>query len=131
MKANAYVFLTLGFLLATSIAFILLGTSHRMLDLTDKINGLSYSLGLQIGRNLHMHNIDINMTLFLNGLDDGRHRRISSLTDEKIKQSRQVVMLIMGCEPLEENSMMQSYDEFMANSFQPYQSAVNQGIVEY
>ncbi|TPQ24745.1 FKBP-type peptidyl-prolyl cis-trans isomerase N-terminal domain-containing protein [Methylomonas koyamae] len=131
MKANALLFVAVAFLLAFSGAFILLGSFPRTSSFTDRINGLSYSLGLQIGRNLGAHNIDINMTMFLNGMDDGRHHRVSRLTDEQVSQSTQIAMMIMGCQAIGENTGLRFHDEIKANRFSQDQGIIFRGILKY
>lgn len=131
MKANAFLFVIVAFLLAFSGAFMLLGSSPTSSSFTDRINALSYSLGLQIGRNLEVRNIDINMTTFLYGLDDGRHHRVSRLTDEQVSQSTQIAMMIMGCQATEENTGLQFRDEFKANRFSKDQETIFRGVFKY
>lgn len=98
MKANAHFYVMVTLLLAISVTFFVLGSSSRTLNFDKKINGLSYSLGFQIGRNLGTHNINLNMTMFLRGLDDGRYGYPSLLTNRQFSEANEVLMKIMQCQ---------------------------------
>jgi len=131
MKAKPLLYMSVALLLVISVTFIMMGSSPRTLNLTDKINGLSYNLGLQLGKKLVDHNIDINMALFLSGLNAGRHDQQPLLTNEQIGQSRQIVMMIIGCQASEKNSKAESYDEFMSNHTATNQESISHRAFEY
>jgi hypothetical protein len=131
MKANTLLYMTVVLLLVISVIFFTLGSSPLSSSLDKRINDLSYSLGLQIGRNLAAHSIEINMVMFLSGLDAGRHGQAPLLTNKQVSQSTQILMTIMGCQESESNAEAQSYDDFMKNKLSPDNEMMNRGIFEY
>lgn len=131
LRANSGLYLTVVFLLVISVAFFVLGVSSPTSSFANKINALSYSLGLQVGKNLNANNININMSMFLRGLDDGRHGKSSILTNRQANQADEIVMMIMQCQATAGNAGFQFDDEFMVDSFSRDKEIVYQGIFKY
>ncbi len=131
LRENVLLYVTAILLLIFSVPFFMLGSSSRILSLTDQINGLSYSLDLQIGKNLESDDININMTIFLHGLDGGRHDHTSLLTNRQVSQADEIVKMIMQCQSTAGNAGLQFHDEFIINNFPLYNQAVHQRIFKY
>lgn len=131
MRENALLYITFAFLLVISIAFFELGYSSGNSNSTDRTNGLSYILGLKIGKNLEANDIKINMTMFLRGLEDGRQGASPILTDKQVSQASDIVMMIMQCQAAAKRTDLETYDEFMINDVMRYKQTNYKGILNY
>lgn len=126
IKENANLSMLVVFLLIISLVFFLLGLSISTSNVTDRMNWLSYRLGLQIGKNIEINKIDINMTMFLRGLEDGRHDQSPLDIDQQVAHENEI-MMIMECE---KNIDRYSRDELMNNNIMPDKN-IRQGIYKY
>ena len=117
MKTSTLLFIAIALLLAVSITFLILGSTSRASMLTEKINGLSYSLGYQIGKNLGGNKIEINQAMLMRGLDDGRNGQRSSLNEEQSSQAEPVIKVIMDCQGAVDSAGVFFHEDFMANDF--------------
>jgi hypothetical protein len=97
MKANFLLHIPLAVFFLASGAVIALNTCHKDNDaaLIKEADQLSYSMGLQIGKNIGSSHIDINTALFIRGLNDGRTEQQPALTTEQIRQTIETLLSIM------------------------------------
>src|SRR5579872_3503574 len=54
---------------------------------TSEKDKISYSIGLDIGRNFTKQGIDFDTQAFISGLEDGRQNKISRMTEQEVRDT--------------------------------------------
>lgn len=84
MKMKMWFAVVSGILLMIGGVLIVGGRSAQNPTLESQMDKLSYSMGLQIGKNLGIQNTEINPEVFLRGLKDAQSGQKPLLTEEQI-----------------------------------------------
>ncbi len=96
MKANFLFNAVFAGLFLLGGALFIFGACSQAANLSNQENQLSYALGLQLGKSVGAQHMNINTTLLMRGLNDGRLGQNPPVTAAQLEQATRIILIVVN-----------------------------------